>query len=165
MGTPVLPTMWSRFAVVLLSAASCHAGLLGAGTGEGSCAAAPFRAPAVKWAGGGPASAPCCSEYGYCQSQAAWAAGAFRDCNGQSNGTPLPPDAINAENIAAANGDARGLPLLGAGAVAVGVPAAGVGVGAGGYAAAAPLAAAGYAGYAGAGYAATAAGYPINYGR
>ena len=30
-------------AVVLLSAASCHAGLLGAGTGEGSCAAAPFR--------------------------------------------------------------------------------------------------------------------------
>merc|ERR1711962_1412279 len=166
MGTPVLPTMWSRFAVVLLSAASCHAGLLGAGTGEGSCAAAPFRAPAVKWAGGCPASAPCCSEYGYCQSQAAWAAGAFRDCNGQSNGTPLPPDAINAENIAAANGDARGLPLLGAGAVAVGVPAAGVGVGAGGYAA--PAAALGYAagaGYAGAGYAATAAGYPINYGR
>merc|ERR1712126_576358 len=58
---------WSRVAVVLLSAASCHAGLLGAGTGEGSCAAAPFRALAVKWPAGCPASAPCCSEYGYCQ--------------------------------------------------------------------------------------------------
>merc|ERR1712180_419099 len=82
-------TMWSRVAVVLLSAASCHAGLLGAGTGEGSCAAAPFRALAVKWPLGCPASAPCCSEYGYCQPEASWHAGAFRDCNGVSNGRPL----------------------------------------------------------------------------
>merc|ERR1712180_263898 len=82
-------TMWSRVAVVLLSAASCHAGLLGAGTGEGSCAAAPFRALAVKWPLGCPAPAPCCSEYGYCQPEASWHAGAFRDCNGVSNGRPL----------------------------------------------------------------------------
>merc|ERR1711872_547148 len=52
------------------------------------------------------------------------------------------------------------LVALGAGGYAVGVPAAGYA--AGGYAAA-PAAALGYA--AGAGYAATAAGYPINYGR
>merc|ERR1711931_329512 len=78
------------------SAASCHAGLLGAGTGEGSCAAAPFRALAVKWPLGCPASAPCCSEYGYCQPEASWHAGAFRDCNGVSNGRPLAPEAVAA---------------------------------------------------------------------
>merc|ERR1712098_1020461 len=99
---PVSPAaMWSRVAVVLVSAASCHAGLLGAGTGEGSCAAAPFRAAQVKWVGGCPDTAPCCSEYGYCHTQAAWVAGAFRDCNGHSNGTPLPQDAIDAEQAAA----------------------------------------------------------------
>ena len=42
-------------------------GLLGAGTGEGSCAAAPFRAYEVKWPYGCPSFAPCCSEYGYCR--------------------------------------------------------------------------------------------------
>merc|ERR1719447_2788356 len=87
--------MWSRVAVVLLSAASCHAGLLGAGTGEGSCAAAP-----------------CCSEYGYCQPEASWHAGAFRDCNGLSNGRPLAPEAIAAENEAIAHGDASAANLL-----------------------------------------------------
>merc|ERR1719447_461538 len=87
--------MWSRVAVVLLSAASCHAGLLGAGTGEGSCAAAP-----------------CCSEYGYCQPEASWHAGAFRDCNGVSNGRPLAPEAIAAENEAIAHGDASAANLL-----------------------------------------------------
>merc|ERR1712186_66370 len=106
------PTMWSRVAVVLLSAASCHGGLLGAGTGEGSCAAAPFRALAVKWPLGCPASAPCCSEYGYCQPEASWHAGAFRDCNGVSNGRPLAPGAIAAENEAIAHGDASAANLL-----------------------------------------------------
>merc|ERR1712240_845192 len=92
------PTMWSRVAVVLLSAASC--------------AAAPFRALAVKWPLGCPASAPCCSEYGYCQPEASWHAGAFRDCNGVSNGRPLAPEAIAAENEAIAHGDASAANLL-----------------------------------------------------
>merc|ERR1711994_415308 len=87
-------------------------GLLGAGTGEGSCAAAPFRALAVKWPLGCPASAPCCSEYGYCQPEASWHAGAFRDCNGVSNGRPLAPEAIAAENEAIAHGDASAANLL-----------------------------------------------------
>merc|ERR1712180_563905 len=174
-------TMWSRVAVVLLSAASCHAGLLGAGTGEGSCAAAPFRALAVKWPLGCPASAPCCSEYGYCQPEASWHAGAFRDCNGVSNGRPLAPEAIAAENEAIAHGDASAANLLvvpaggsvaGAAPVAVApapAPVAPAAVAAGNvYAAAAPVAtyAPGvtyntpYAGYAGAvypGYAANGA--------
>merc|ERR1712183_1104571 len=105
-------TMWSRVAVVLLSAASCHAGLLGAGTGEGSCPAAPFRAGAVKWVGGCPSTHPCCSEYGFCQIEENWRAGVFRDCNGVSNGTPLPPDAIAAENAAAARGDTSAAAIL-----------------------------------------------------
>merc|ERR1711962_1344307 len=143
------PTMWSRVAVVLLSAASCHAGLLGAGTGEGSCAAAPFRALAVKWPLGCPDSAPCCSEYGYCQPEASWHAGAFRDCNGVSNGRPLAPEAIAAENEAIAHGDASAANLLvvpaggsvaGAAPVAV-APVAPAAVAAGNvYAAAAPVA-------------------------
>jgi len=106
------PPLATPQAVVLLSAASCHAGLLGAGTGEGSCAAAPFRALAVKWPLGCPANAPCCSEFGYCQSEANWHAGVFRDCNGVSNGAALPEDAIIAENTAAAHGDPAGLALL-----------------------------------------------------
>merc|ERR1712183_889419 len=105
-------TMWSRVAVVLLSAASCHAGLLGAGTGEGSCPAAPFRAGAVKWVGGCPSTHPCCSEYGFCQIEENWRAGVFRDCNGVSNGTPLPPDAFAAENAAAARGDTSAAAIL-----------------------------------------------------
>merc|ERR1739848_665073 len=106
-------TWGSRVAAILLSvSASCHAGLLGAGTGEGSCAAAPFRALAVKWPLGCPASAPCCSEYGYCQPEASWHAGAFRDCNGVSNGRPLAPEAIAAENEAIAHGDASAANLL-----------------------------------------------------
>ena len=61
-----------------------YAGLLGYGTGEGSCAAYPFRCHAsyfnwtrrpfnfsrahtVKWKYGCPPSAPCCSEFGYCR--------------------------------------------------------------------------------------------------
>merc|ERR1711862_954135 len=128
-------TMWSRVAIVVLSVASCHAGLLGAGTGEGSCAAAPFRAAAVKWVGGCPATAPCCSEYGYCQQESNWRAGVFRDCNGVSNGTPLPPETIAAENAAAALGDARAAGILG-------VPAGGSAAGIVGAAAGFPAAAA-----------------------
>ena len=47
----------------------CLAGLLGAGRGEGSCVAPPFRAPAeeIKWSEGCPDWAACCTEYGYCQ--------------------------------------------------------------------------------------------------
>ena len=54
------------FATLVLGSS---AGLLGAGEGEGSCAAAPFRAEEanLKWKIGCPAWAPCCSEYGYCQ--------------------------------------------------------------------------------------------------
>merc|ERR1712126_531398 len=75
-------------------------------------AAAPFRALAVKGPLGCPASAPCCSEYGYCQPEASWHAGAFRDCNGVSNGRPLAPEAIAAENEAIAHGDASAANLL-----------------------------------------------------
>merc|ERR1712045_950803 len=67
---------------------------------------------AVKWPLGCPASAPCCSEYGYCQPEASWHAGAFRDCNGVSNGRPLAPEAIAAENEAIAHGDASAANLL-----------------------------------------------------
>ena len=144
-------------AVVIVSlSASCHAGLLGAGTGEGSCAAAPFRAnaAALKWPLGCPAGAECCTEYGYCRAQAEWAAGAFRDCNGVSNGRPLPADAIAAENEAAAYGDVSAAGLIS-------VPA-----GASGYAAAAPaiaVAAAPAVAYAGAPIA-TVAGAGYGYG-
>merc|ERR1712130_644552 len=107
--------MISRVAVLLLSVtASCYGGLLGAGVGEGSCAAAPFRSPveALKWPAGCPAGAECCTEFGYCRPQAEWVAGAFRDCNGVSNGKLLGQDVIDAENGAAALGDARGIALL-----------------------------------------------------
>merc|ERR1712045_205147 len=67
---------------------------------------------AVKWPLGCPASAPCCSEYGYCQPEASWHAGAFRDCNGVSNSRPLAPEAIAAENEAIAHGDASAANLL-----------------------------------------------------
>merc|ERR1712212_46663 len=134
--------------------ASCHGGLLGAGTGGGSCAAAPFRSSSVQWPLGCPDSAPCCSEFGYCQIEANWHAGLFRDCNGVSNGRPLEDAAIAAENQAIANGDSRGANLLvvpaGSSTGAAGIaPAAGVG---GGYA----LAGAGASvGFGGAGFGAT----------
>ena len=54
-------------ALVSLLLARGWAGLLGGGEGEGSCAAPPFRASQVQWAGGCPHWAPCCSEYGYCR--------------------------------------------------------------------------------------------------
>merc|ERR1712130_150517 len=187
--------MISRVAVLLLSVtASCYGGLLGAGVGEGSCAAAPFRSPveALKWPAGCPAGAECCTEFGYCRPQAEWVAGAFRDCNGVSNGKLLGQDVIDAENAAAALGDARGIALLTVSAAAAAplpaiapapaaaVAAAAPAVGAYNYAAApaaayaaapaAAYAAAPAAAYAGAPVAATynnvaipAAGYAGNY--
>merc|ERR1712198_481308 len=94
--------MWSRVAALVVLSASCHAGLLGAGQGEGSCAAPPFRSLAVKWSAGCPEYASCCTEFGYCRGRDEWIAGNFRDCNGLSNGSPLEPGAIAAENAAAA---------------------------------------------------------------
>merc|ERR1712013_172095 len=143
--------MWSRVAVLLVSlSASCHAGLLGAGTGEGSCPAAPFRAnaAAIKWTLGCPAGAECCTEYGYCRSQAEWVAGAFRDCNGVSNGRELPADAIAAENEAAAYGDTAAAGLIYVPAGASGYAAAPVAAAPAVAVAAAPAVATGY-GYAG----------------
>merc|ERR1711935_888434 len=114
---------WSRVAVVsTLLAASCHAGLLGAGFGEGSCAAAPFRSVAVKWPAGCPAGASCCSEYGYCRPKTEWDAGYFRDCNGVSNGQPLAEEALQAETAAAANGDTAAAQIVASVGYAAAVP-------------------------------------------
>merc|ERR1719210_606716 len=123
--------MWSRIAVVSTLLASCHAGLLGAGTGEGSCAAAPFRAAPelLKWSVC-PPNADCCSEFGYCRPRSEWDLGLFRDCNGVSNGRALEAGAIAAENAAAAQGDTRGLALLNV-AAGASVPATGAAVAAG----------------------------------
>merc|ERR1712106_42483 len=117
--------------------------------------AAPFRAnvAAIKWVGGCPAGAECCSEYGYCRAQAEWAAGAFRDCNGISNGRPLAPDAIAPAAAAVGTGYA----LNGAGYGYAAAPAA-VGTGYG-YAAAAPDAVGAGYGYAAVAPAAVGTGY------
>merc|ERR1712059_181711 len=123
------------------------------GTGEGSCAAPPFRAGAVKWVGGCPPTAPCCSEYGYCQQESNWQLGVFRDCNGVSNGTWLPAETIAAENAAAAHGDARAAGILG---VPAGVSAAGIVGAAPGF----PAAAGVYAAAAPAGFVGAAPGFP-----
>ena len=67
--------------------------LLGFGRDLGSCPAPPFRTdPAdLAWPEGCPDFAPCCSEYGYCQTRETWELGTiFRDCNGESNGLDLP---------------------------------------------------------------------------
>ena len=76
------PPLLSRGLLVSVLIKLSHCGLLGYGTGEGSCAAAPFRSKWVKWAYGCPAFAPCCSEFGYCRPLSEWEYGAFRDCNG-----------------------------------------------------------------------------------
>merc|ERR1712212_193816 len=150
--------------LVLLGVGSIEAGLLGAGTGGGSCAAAPFRTPVsqLQWPGGCPASAPCCSEFGYCHSRENWNAGGFRDCNGQSNGRPLEAAAIAAEQAAAAGGDTRGLALLGnsvGGGVGGGAGAGGAGFGAAGVGYGAGAAGIGAGGAGAAGFGAGGAGY------
>merc|ERR1712055_924989 len=126
MGSLTPTTMRPVAFLVALLAGCCHGGLLGAGTGGGSCAAAPFRSTSLQWPLGCPESAPCCSEFGYCQIEANWHAGLFRDCNGVSNGRPLEPAAIAAENQAIARGDSRGANLLAvpAGSSTATVPAA-----------------------------------------
>merc|ERR1739848_715432 len=70
------------------------------------------RAAAVKWPLGCPSFAPCCTEYGYCRKAEEWATGNFRDCNGISNGLPLPESVFVAENQAAALGATPRLALL-----------------------------------------------------
>merc|ERR1719402_1283948 len=102
--------MWRYTAVFATLVLGCSGGLLGAGEGEGSCTAAPFRTEEakLKWKSGCPAWAPCCSEYGYCQARASWEAGLFRDCNGESNGTPLPAETLAAEAAAAGESVATG---------------------------------------------------------
>merc|ERR1711973_886790 len=112
MGSLTPTTMRPVAFLVALLAGCCHGGLLGAGTGGGSCAAAPFRSTSLQWPLGCPESAPCCSEFGYCQIEANWRAGLFRDCSGVSNGRPLEQAAIAAENEAIARGDSRGANLL-----------------------------------------------------
>merc|ERR1719242_82021 len=83
--------------------APSSAGLLGAGEGDGSCGAPPFRAErgALAWPEGCPAWAPCCTEYGYCHSKTSWEQKLFRDCNGESNGIELPAETLLAEAEAA----------------------------------------------------------------
>merc|ERR1712055_1053317 len=134
MGSLTPTTMRPVALLVALLAGCCHGGLLGAGRGGGSCAAAPFRSTSLQWPLSCPESAPCCSEFGYCQIEANWHAGLFRDCNGVSNGRPLEAAAIAAENQAIANGDSRAANLLvvpaGSTTGAAGTaPAAGVGGG------------------------------------
>ena len=53
---------------ILALSATTEAGLLGAGTGDGSCAASPYRAAEAElaWPQGCPEWAACCTEYGYC---------------------------------------------------------------------------------------------------
>ena len=87
-----------------------YCGLLGAGTGQGSCSAPPFRSSLVQWAGGCPVFAPCCSEYGYCHARADWAAGLFRDCNTLSNGQPLPLGVLQREYLESRHSN---FPILG----------------------------------------------------
>merc|ERR1712013_546049 len=184
MGSLTPTTMRPVAFLVALLAGCCHGGLLGAGTGGGSCAAAPFRSTSLQWPLGCPESAPCCSEFGYCQIEANWHAGLFRDCNGVSNGRPLEPAAIAAENQAIARGDSRGANLLvvpagsstatvpaasrnggyalaGAGGAGSGAGGAGSGAGGAGYGAGGAGSGAGGAGYGagGAGYGAGGVGY------
>merc|ERR1712080_156163 len=94
-----------RYAVFLLCLTKevCFAGLLGAGTGHGSCAAFPFRSSFVDHVGGCPRWAECCTEYGYCHGKENWEEGYFRDCNGVSNGQPLPGSVIRLEAEQAAS--------------------------------------------------------------
>eukprot|EP00091_Calanus_sinicus_P023707 TRINITY_DN8154_c0_g1_i1.p1 TRINITY_DN8154_c0_g1~~TRINITY_DN8154_c0_g1_i1.p1 ORF type:complete len:188 (-),score=34.13 TRINITY_DN8154_c0_g1_i1:235-798(-) len=98
--------MWIFLALIPVA----HCGLLGAGVGEGSCAAAPYRTPSnqLKWPRGCPGSHPCCSEYGYCQTKNDWWAKKFRDCNGESNGIALPYETIQAEAQFAQGGGVGG---------------------------------------------------------
>ena len=63
--------MVSLVSLALLSQGPLVSGLLGAGEGPGSCLAPPFRSDPdnVAWTEGCPDWAPCCSEYGFCQTR------------------------------------------------------------------------------------------------
>jgi len=98
------------FLVLVVTVLCCHlseAGLLGAGQGHGSCAAFPYREQLVDHVGGCPRWAECCTEYGYCHGRDQWEKGYFRDCNGESNGQPLPGSVIRLEAEQAASGDSE----------------------------------------------------------
>jgi len=73
--------------------------LLGAGSGPGSCFAPPYRVGNVEFPAGCPPNLNCCTEFGYCRSEVDWLGGAFRDCNGVSNGQGLPDDVIKLEAV------------------------------------------------------------------
>ena len=76
--------------------------LLGAGEGPGSCPAPPFRGKKLNWPNGCPLGTPCCNEYGYCVTEGEGLSGAFRDCNGLSNGATIPEEVIKLEAFYAA---------------------------------------------------------------
>merc|ERR1712227_821379 len=84
-----------------------EAGLLGAGTGHGSCPAFPNRSDDIDHVGGCPKYAECCTEFGYCHPIESWENGYFRDCNGKSNGQPLPGSVIRLEAEQAALGNSQ----------------------------------------------------------
>merc|ERR1712110_760356 len=91
----------------LISVAQC--GLLGAGTGHGSCPAFPNRSEDIDHVGGCPRYAECCTEFGYCHPLDSWEKGYFRDCNGKSNGQPLPGSVIKLEAEQAALGSSSAI--------------------------------------------------------
>merc|ERR1712110_492331 len=91
----------------LISVAQC--GLLGAGTGHGSCPAFPNRPEDFDHVGGCPRYAECCTEFGYCHPLDSWEKGYFRDCNGKSNGQPLPGSVIKLEAEQAALGSSSAI--------------------------------------------------------
>merc|ERR1712110_426897 len=91
----------------LISVAQC--GLLGAGTGHGSCPAFPNRSDDIDHVGGCPRYAECCTEFGYCHPLDSREKGYFRDCNGKSNGQPLPGSVIKLEAEQAALGSSSAI--------------------------------------------------------
>ena len=72
---------------------------LSKGTGHGSCPAFPNRSDDIDHIGGCPKYAECCTEFGYCHPLDSWEKGYFRDCNGKSNGQPLPGSVIKYDNL------------------------------------------------------------------
>merc|ERR1711935_127117 len=102
------PSSNMRTTLILVSLVPVlKAGLLGAGEGHGSCAAFPNRGQLLDHVGGCPRWAECCTEFGYCHGRENWEKGYFRDCNGQSNGQPLPGTVIRLEAAEAAKGDSK----------------------------------------------------------
>merc|ERR1712192_143866 len=106
------PRMAELASVLLLSIlTAAEAGLLGAGSGAGSCPAFPNRTPStdLDHVAGCPRYAECCSEFGYCHPKDSWVAGYFRDCNGESNGQALEGGVIREEALEAASNQGQSL--------------------------------------------------------